>query len=69
MTLDHNVNSADCIRTAAHFGETVVYNICSGKVTTIPWGSVDWALALGLSAFAAVIGIVFLAMAVAIIRD
>lgn len=39
-----NANLNQCIKHALNIGETVYTNICSGTTTTVPWGTMDWAL-------------------------
>jgi hypothetical protein len=41
-TIDLNQNSADCIQATMNFGSTVYQNICSGAVSTVMWGTLDW---------------------------
>lgn len=56
--MDINLNSAECIKNVTHLGYESYHNICSGAITTIPWGFFDWFgmvilfgfLALGISA-------------------
>lgn len=62
-TTDLNLNQADCIRTASSFGKTVYTNICSGTITTIDWGGVDWAAAIGCIGAALLVALIFLGMA------
>ena len=64
-----NLNQADCLRSVADFGQTTVHNICNGKLSVIPWGSVDWAVAFGLMAFFVVIVCLFGGIALSIIRN
>lgn len=66
---DINLNSTECLVRMANFGATTVTNICTGAVHTVPWGTVDWAMAAGLFAFAVAIVTMFGAMTVSIIRD
>ena len=48
-----------CLKSTSNFGETILRNICTGQTTTVPWGSVDWALAIFLCLLgAAVLGVI-----------
>lgn len=64
--MDHtlNLNSAECIRTAAHWGLTRTHNICSGAVSDVPWGALDYAGAILIGGFAAFAVAIMLAMVV-----
>lgn len=56
-TQDLNLNSTQCLVTVMDFGSRTVTNICTGAVHTVPWGSVDWVLAIGkCGALATIIG-------------
>ena len=44
-----NLNTADCLRSASDFGVTHVHNICTGAVTDVPWGSLDWVAAFAVA--------------------
>ncbi len=37
-TINLNHNSAECIKSMTNWGESVIYNICSGSNIHIPWG-------------------------------
>ena len=41
----------DCLKTVSDFGQNKIINICTGEVNIIPWGSVDWLLAIILITF------------------
>lgn len=50
-TINLNHNSAYCIQSASHFGYTIYQNICTGVISKVDWGGVDWALCvMGLAA-------------------
>jgi hypothetical protein len=66
---DINLNHADCLRSVTDFGKTTVHNICNGSVNEVPWGSADWALALGLTAFGAIFIFAFILAGIVIIRE
>lgn len=48
---DHNVNLAQCLVNATHWGFTRVHNVCSGVVHDVPWGAMDYLGVLALIAF------------------
>lgn len=58
-TQTFNVNAAECLRDVAQFGSTQVHNICSGTVTTVPWGLGEWATTAALSMLALVMAALF----------
>ena len=31
-----------CLQKTNDIGQTIVHNICTGAITTVPWGSADW---------------------------
>lgn len=66
---DINLNMAKCLQSATDWGVTHVHNICTGKISDVPWGSVDWVFACGVFALGVVFVLVFGGMAVSIIRD
>ena len=67
--LDLNLNAAQCIQSATHWGSTTYLNICKGTTVSMPWGEVDYALTVvGLGAVAAIV-IMFLSMAWVMVRD
>lgn len=39
---DINLNTSECIVKTSNFGETIVTNICSGNVVTVPWGTLQY---------------------------
>jgi hypothetical protein len=42
-----NANLAECLKSVGNIGYTSVHNVCSGTVTVVPWGHVDW-LGMGI---------------------
>jgi hypothetical protein len=66
---DVNLNHADCLRSVTDFGKTTVHNICNGSISEVPWGSVDWAIAVVLGAFGAIIILAFVALAISTLRE
>lgn len=46
---DVNANIAECVKSASHFGYTQYVNVCSGAITDVPWGGVDWLVLCGVS--------------------
>lgn len=65
-TQTFNVNAAECLRDVTQFGSTQIHNVCSGAVTTVPWGLSEWATTslLGLLALM-IIGVFTLLILVA----
>lgn len=49
--MDINQNIAACIEHTNNIGATVVHNICNGTTQVVPWGSLDWAAAIGVGGF------------------
>lgn len=47
--IDLQLNQSQCITYVSKFGEYHYYNICSGKMTTVPWGIAEYG-AVSLSA-------------------
>lgn len=68
-TTDLNLNVAHCLRTVDDFGGSTVRNICNGAETFVPWGSLQWALCIGLGTLGLAIILMFVGMALTIIRD
>ena len=66
---DHNVNLAECLKTVSDFGVNHIHNVCSGSITDVPWGSVDWLGFFGIAGFIIAVILMFGAMATMIIRD
>lgn len=64
-----NLNRTDCIRSASKFGETVYHNICNGTVSTVEWGSADWAVAIILTTLAIAFVLLILGFAKMVICD
>lgn len=64
-----NVNAAECIRTSMHFGFTKMHNICSGVITDVPWGGVDWLILIGFGGFGLAVIVMMAALGIAIVRD
>lgn len=60
-TINLNHNAAECIKSAAKFGETVYTNICNGIVSTVAWGGVDWLGFIGLIGLCLIFGLIFIA--------
>lgn len=58
-TQTFNVNAAECLRDVTWFGSTQVHNICTGAVTSVPWGMSEWATTALLGLLAAVMLMVF----------
>lgn len=65
--MDVNANVSNCLRTAVDIGFYRVHNVCTGEITAVPWGAVDW-LGFTLVAFislAIIAGVLALFIAVA----
>lgn len=50
------MNIVECVTRTNSFGVQTVHNVCTGQVTEIPWGAVDWIVVCGLMA----LGVAFL---------
>ena len=37
-----NLNNAECIKGIVNIGNTQYQNICTGAISTVPWGVFDW---------------------------
>lgn len=64
-----NANIAACMQSANHFGFTRVHNVCTGNIRDVPWGSIDWALGLGLTALLCMFVAFLVTIGVAMWRD
>ena len=64
-TINLNQNASQCIQTVNNFGSTAYHNICTGTVSNVPWGTLDWAACI----FVLVVFITVAAMLVAAFRD
>lgn len=40
--IDLNNKTLDCLKAINNIGSTTYKNVCSGAVSTVPWGSNDW---------------------------
>lgn len=38
----HNINLAMCLKEQRNLGETIVHNVCTGQVYSVPWGNIEW---------------------------
>ena len=48
-----------CLKSVTHFGSTEYINICTEKISVVPWGGADWLGGIGVCLLAAfVIGMV-----------
>lgn len=55
---------SQCLQKASNWGETVFTNVCSGAISHVPWGTMDYVgcsvlLGLGVLAIAIMIGLVY----------
>lgn len=66
---DLNINSAECIKSASHFGYTAYQNICNGTAYQVDWGGVDWLILFGATAIVIAFTMMMAGMAVMIFRD
>jgi hypothetical protein len=41
-TVDLNHNYAECLKSIGHFGYTQYQNICTGEMSSVPWGVLDY---------------------------
>jgi len=53
-----------CLKTVSNFGNSKLINICNGQINIIPWGTVDWLVAIiliiiGLGVCGIILGVVF----------
>lgn len=64
-----NLNSAQCLVIASDFGMTKITNVCTGVTTNVAWGSVDWTVAIGLTAGAILVTGLFASMIITVIRS
>lgn len=62
-----DLNKAECLRESTFFGYTRLTNVCSGAVTDVPWGTMDYALAIGLCTFGTLFALMFGVMVYAMI--
>lgn len=51
-SVEANLNLSRCLVYKEAFGETLVYNICTGENTSIAWAFGDWAGFLSLTGLA-----------------
>lgn len=66
------LNAAACLRNAHYLGFTRIYNICTGAVNDVPWGSADWLIGVVflLALLACLtIGILFIIIMLHALRD
>ncbi len=63
QTVNLNHNAAQCIKSYMNWGETVYVNICTHTSQSVQWGSVDYFLAMFMSAL---VGSFFLFLLLAI---
>jgi hypothetical protein len=68
---DQSVNLAhkDCLRSVSNIGETIVRNICDGSSTVVPWGTLDWAGAVGGAAGIVAFITFFACMSYVVVKD
>ena len=39
---DANLNVAVCLKEASYVGYDRIHNLCSGTITDVPWGTLQW---------------------------
>lgn len=68
---DHTValNSADCIKSMMHFGFSRIHNICSGTIVDVPWGMMDWVMAMALIGFFLTAGIMMMSLGLLVLKE
>lgn len=44
-----NANFAECLKSVENFGYTHIVNVCNGRIVDVPWGHVDWVMAVLLA--------------------
>ena len=71
MTNQHDValNQTACIHAITNWGATTYQNICSGTLTVVPWGTMDYLFGIGVIGLAAFIAVVLTAAIYIIISD
>lgn len=62
-------NITECIVRANHLGFTRAHNTCTGAVSDIPWGTVDWVTAGGMAALVAFALFVLISLSIQIWRN
>ena len=68
LNIDTKTLSA-CLKNTMHFGSTIYTNICTGAQHSVPWGGVEWAIAISM-ALCVVMGITFVgALGIMMIRE
>ena len=62
MTTQHQVdlNQVGCLREIHRWGETAYQNICSGIITVVPWGSMDYLLGTVVVGFVSLLALTFI---------
>ena len=48
-----NATIAHCMKSVHDFSVTHVHNICTGAITDVPWGMVDWFAIIGATGIGA----------------
>ncbi len=69
MTDTLNLNSADCLKTVRDIGVNHIHNICTGAVTDVPWGSLDWFVIIILGGVFAAVFATLIGFAIMFIRE
>lgn len=64
-----NFNAAECIKSVSNFGATTYVNICNGNTKVVPWGTVDWVLAISVCGIGALIAAIILGLFAMMILD
>jgi hypothetical protein len=64
-----NLNSAQCIHSISHWGETAYQNICTGTLAHVPWGSGDYALAIFGYSVIAFVGMLAICLVLFILHE
>lgn len=67
--MDANLNTTQCLKESMNWGETIVRNICNGSIHSVPWGTMDYVVAvLAIAVVGAIIGL-FAALLLDIVRN
>lgn len=58
LALDYSA----CVREQAQIGHTVIHNICDGRVSSVPWGNLDWLGFFGMGGLVGVMALILCAL-------
>lgn len=60
MATDVNLSNSECIVSMTEWGQATVHNICSNTVTSVPWGTIEYAAYSGAVLFFGSMGLLFI---------